>query len=262
MRKYSIIVYIAAMETTNQQNSSNTIISIVFIVTGIFVGLLLTMQFKSSIPTSVFPTDELEAQQNLIESYIADQALLKTKIVNLRSQIDEAQQQSEALIQDNNLETLKSLKKEMGLESIRGKGVEISLSDGAFVNRESSESISQSLIHASDLRDIVNVLRTAKAEGISINDQRVIASTPITSVGNTILVNNFHLLPPFTVSAVGDQELLTQRLNDPTSLPDLQKRSSELKIQFVTELKEGVNIPIYNGNLSTKYLSVYKETEV
>ncbi len=262
MRKYAIIVYIAAMDTRNQQNQSNLVISIVFIVTGVFVGLLLTMQFKSSIPTSVFPTDELEAQQNLIESYIADQALLKTKIVNLRSQIDEAQQQSEALVQDNNLETLKNLKKEMGLEPVRGKGIEISLSDGVFVNRDSSESISQSLIHASDLRDIVNILRTAKAEGISINDQRVIASTPITSVGNTILVNNFHLLPPFTVSAIGDQELLMQRLNDPTSLPDLQKRSGEMKIQFETVLKEGISIPIYNGNLSTKYISVYKETEV
>lgn len=248
-------MYDKGMETMESSNGNTQIISVIFVITGVFVGLLLTMQFKSSIPAAMYPTDELKAQKELIESYVADQGVLKTKITTLRGQIDEAREQSRELTKDNNLETLKTLKKEMGLEQVMGAGVMITLNDGMFVNRDSAEEVSQSLVHASDLRDVVNILRTAKAEAVAINDQRIIASTPITSVGNTILVNNFHLVPPFTVTAIGDREVIMERLNDPSSLPDLRKRAGEMKIQFETSLLEGILIPLYNGNLSTKYLT-------
>ncbi len=254
-------VYIMGMDNSDSTNGRNYLISGMFIATGVLVGMLITMQFKSAIPATMFPVDELKAQKELIDSYVSDQGLLKTKITNLRNQIDEARGQSAELAKDNNLETLNSLKKDMGLELARGPGVLISLNDGMFVNRDSAEAISQSLIHASDLRDIVNILRTARAEAIAINDQRIIASTPITSVGNTILVNNFHLLPPFTVTAIGDSEVLLQRLNDPTSLPDMQKRAGEMKIQFEAVSVDGLMVPLYNGNLSTKFIRLNTSTE-
>jgi uncharacterized protein YlxW (UPF0749 family) len=227
----------------------------VFIITGVFIGLLMTAQFRSSIPSSSYLSDRLQAQKELIKSFIDDQGLLKSKIVTLRDKINEQQQKIKASSQSNNLETLATLKKDMGLETVKGPGVEVVLNDGVFVNRESTDNIDQSLIHASDLRDLVNLLRTAKAEAISINDQRVIASTPITSVGNTILVNNFHLLPPFNVSAVGDSEIILQRLNEAGVLPDLTKRAQELKVQFSFRGKEGLSAPVYNGNLTTDYIA-------
>lgn len=227
----------------------------VFIVTGIFIGLLMTAQFRSSIPSSSYLSDRISAQQELIKSFIDDQGLLKSKIVTLREKIDEQQQKIKASSQTNNLEILATLKKDMGLETVKGAGVEITLNDGAFVNRESAENLDQSLIHASDLRDIVNLLRTAKAEAISINDQRIIASTSITSVGNTILANNFHLLPPFNITAIGDSELILQRLNDQTSLPDLLKRAQELKVQYAYRAKAGMTAPVYNGNLTTDHIT-------
>lgn len=233
-----------------------------FVLTGLFIGALLTLQFRSSIPSATFFSDQLRAQQNLIDSYIEDQAFLKSRIVSLRGEISETQEKAQASIQTVNLETLKELKQQLGLSSLRGPGVEIQVDDGLFVNRDNPDTVSQSLIHASDLRDIVNVLRAAKAQAIAINDQRIISSTPITSVGNTILVNNFHLLPPFTVSAVGDPELIMQRLNDPPSLPDLQKRAQDLNIQLSGEVKEGLLVPEYTGNLSVRFISELQESEL
>lgn len=236
-------------------------VSMVFVLTGLFIGTLLTVQFRSSIPPATFFSDQLRAQQNLIDGYIEDQGFLKSRIVSLRAEISVAQEKAQASIQTANLEMLKKLKAQLGLSSLRGPGVEIQVDDGLFVNRDNPDTVSQSLIHASDLRDIVNVLRAAKAEAIAINDQRIISSTPITSVGNTILVNNFHLLPPFTVSAVGDSELIMQRLNDPSALPDLQQRTQDLNIQFSAEVKEGLLVPEYTGNLSVQYISELQESE-
>lgn len=235
------------------------IIGTVFVLTGAFIGLLLTVQFKSAVPSASYFYDELTAQKELIDSFLADQGLLKTQIVSLRSEIDVTQESAKEAVQTNNLETLKTLKKEVGLDMAKGAGVQITLNDGLFVNREGADTISQSLVNASDLRDLVNLLRSAKVDAIAINDQRVIASSSITSVGNTILVNNYNLLPPFNIIAIGDADLIMQRLNDSSTLPDLKKRVSELKIQFSAEDVAHLVAPVYNGNLSIKLIKEFTD---
>lgn len=227
----------------------------VFVVTGIFIGLLVTAQVKSSVPSTSFIYDQLAVQKELIKDYVDDQARLKSKIVTLRAKIEENQEKIRQSSKDNNLEILKELKSDIGLSSAKGGGVEIKLNDGLFVNRENIAEVDQSLVQASDLRDIVNLLRSAKATAIAINDQRVIASTPISSVGNTIMVNNYHVLPPFNITAIGDRELIIPLLNDENQLPDLQSRIAQFKIQYSAEAKDNLNLPIYNGNLTTKLLT-------
>jgi uncharacterized protein YlxW (UPF0749 family) len=226
----------------------------VFVITGIFIGILVTAQVKSSVPPSSFIYDELAVQKELIKDYTDQQALLKSQIVTLRGKIEENQNNIQQTAEKNNLDTLKALKKDIGLETAKGGGVLIQLDDGVFVKRDSPENSTDSLVAASDLRDVVNLLRTAKADAIAINDQRIIATSPITSVGNTILVNNYNMLPPFNISAIGDPELIMQRLNDPSSLPELNKRVQEYKIQFSAQLKKDLVIPVYNGNFSLKFL--------
>ncbi|MFC1749435.1 DUF881 domain-containing protein [Pseudomonadota bacterium] len=228
---------------------------VTFITTGILIGLLLTLQIRSAIPASTFITDEITVQKELIKSYMDDQSLLKSRIVSLREEIEENQEKTRLITQTNNLETLKELKTDIGLEVAKGPGISITLDDGFFGDRSSEENVSQSLIHASDLRDLINVLRTANAEAIAINDQRIIASTSVTSVGNTILVNNFHLLPPFTISAIGDQDILERRLNDENSMLDLRKRIKDNSIQFSAKRIGHLIAPIYNGNFSLKFIS-------
>lgn len=236
-----------------EKTGFNWKVYVAFVITGIVVGLLVTAQFRSAIPASSYPYDEYKVQQELIKSYSDDQAVLKTKILNLRKQIEEKQKKSGQSAQKNNLEVLAGLKKDIGLESLKGPGAEITLDDGPFAQRTAQGS-EQFLVHAADLRDIINLVFSAQAEGVAINDQRVIASTPISSVGNTILVNNFHVLPPFTITVIGDPELLLQRLNDPLALPDLAKRVKAQKIGFGYKAKEGLAVPVYNGDFRLKYV--------
>jgi uncharacterized protein YlxW (UPF0749 family) len=101
---------------------------------------------------------------------------------------------------------------------------------------------------------LVNLLRTQRVDGISINGQRVIASSSITSVGNTVMVNNSHLAPPFTISAIGDYDSLIIRLKDSGTLTDLQKRVNENGIQFSVKKSLHVVLPIYNGLFRINYL--------
>ncbi len=228
---------------------------LVFVVTGVIIGLLVTTQFRSSIPTSSYLTDELEVQKQLIKSFMDDQALLKSKLVALRQKIDDQQQKLSASTKNTNLEILDGLKKELGLNQEKGPGVEINLNDGAAASKMKGEEVSQFLVNAADLRDVVNLLRTTKPEAIAINGQRVIASSPITSVGNTIMVNNFHLLPPFKITAIGDVDVMSQRLKDKVSLPDINKRVKENRISFSFKELDSLIAPVYNGDFVFKYIA-------
>ncbi len=232
----------------------------VFISTGVFIGLLISVQFYSSVPNSSYISDQLSAQKELVKSFIDDQNLLKSKIIALHKKINEYQEKAKDGIENNNLENLRALKKEIGLEMAKGSGLELFLNDGFWVNRDADTNSEQFLIHASDLRDVVNLLRAAKVEALAINDQRVIASSPITSVGNTILVNNFHMLPPFNVTAIGDPELILQLLQDGAAIPDLQKRVKEGKVQMNMKTKSNAVVPAYNGNLSLQYITQISNT--
>jgi len=76
------MLYKSGMEKQEQQFKKDWKLSAVFVVTGLFIGALLTVQFQSSIPSSTFLSDELRAQKDLIDGYVDDQGLLKSKIVD------------------------------------------------------------------------------------------------------------------------------------------------------------------------------------
>ncbi len=234
-------------------------IQIAFVITGIFVGLLVTAQLKSAIPQSSYPYDAFQAQEELIKSYNDDQALLKSKILTLRKQIDEKQKESGTTVQKNNLDILGELKKEIGLEIAKGDGIEIIIDDSVFAKRDSIQN-PESLVNAADLRDIVNVLFSAQFKAVSINDQRVIASTPINSVGNTILVNNSHVLPPFVILGIGDVDFILQNLNDPKILADMKKRLKAQKIRFSFKQKSNLVLPVYSSGFQLKYVRPINDT--
>ncbi|MBU1992114.1 MAG: DUF881 domain-containing protein [Patescibacteria group bacterium] len=228
---------------------------IAFIVTGVFVGLILVAQLKTIVPAGgSYPVDVLNSQKELIKTFIDEQALLKSQIVTLRNEIDEAQKKNQQFTQQANLEILDGLKEKIGLSIMRGDGVSILLDDSPFARREDVNAVVTSLVHASDLRDVVNLLRASNVKGIAINDQRIIPTTTITSVGGSILVNNFHVAPPFSIVAIGDGDIVIQQFLSQTALKDLKKRKTGDHIQLEISRKKGVMLPIYNGELRTNYL--------
>jgi uncharacterized protein YlxW (UPF0749 family) len=225
----------------------STKIKIISIITGIFVGLLITAQFLNLTPSSSsFPLDQLEAQEDLINSYTNDQALLASRIVSLREKIDKAQEKSKLISQTANLDVLSVLKEKVGLEVKKGVGYEITLNDGGG---------EQGIVYASDLRDLLNLIRTSGAEALAINNQRVINTTSINSVGNTILVGSFNLVPPFTISVIGDADVFNQYYNDSVMIDDLKKRIANNAIEYSMKKLDLISLPIYNGQLRLNHIT-------
>lgn len=232
-----------------------------FMITGLLAGMLLTWQFLSKAPLQLnFPSDEIKAKEDLLKSYLDEQSYLMSKIVSLRKEVENAQGKVESTTQTANFSLLEGFKKDLGLTEVNGPGLEITIDDGHLLTRaEKTEVKDTNLVQASDLRDIVNLLSAAKADAISINEQRIIANSPISSVGTTILVNNSHIAPPFVINAVGDSDMMLQRLLNKTLLPDIYARRAKANIGFEIAKKSGISIGIYNGDLKSNYLNLVKK---
>jgi len=227
------------------------------VVMGLFIGILMAWQFKSEVPTvSNFAVDEVTARDALLKEFLDEQSYFQSRIVSLREDIEEAQEKIESQITYVNLDLLESLKDNIGLSELFGKGMEIILDDGASVEREDKEISDADLVQASDIRDIVNILNASNAKAISVNGQRVISTSPITSVGTTILVNNSHATPPFHITAMGDSDIMLQRLLNEDLLPSIYERVLKDRISMEIVLKDGVRVPVYNGDLKANLLTL------
>lgn len=99
----------------------------------------------------------------------------------------------------------------LGLLNVKGQGIVISVSDNEAYNQNnsfSSVNTSNYLVHDGNLVAIVNELKAAGAEAISINGKRVTAETAITCAGNVIQVNGEKVGSPFVICAIGQKDLL------------------------------------------------------
>jgi uncharacterized protein YlxW (UPF0749 family) len=97
---------------------------------------------------------------------------------------------------------LERLGRMAGTVAMRGPGVEVRLSDS---NREppEGEDTGAYRIHDRDVQLVVNALLAAEAEAVSVNDVRLVATSPIRSAGATIVVSFRPLSPPYVIRAVG-----------------------------------------------------------
>lgn len=142
-----------------------------------------------------------------------------------------------------------------GMKDVAGEGIIVTLddSDMAVSDNISTESM---LIHDTDLRAIVNELSAAGAEAISINGQRIIATTAIRCVGPVIQVNGVKVAAPFTVKAIGNAKYLESALNIKGGIVD----SFEIYgIKINISREKSITIPKYDGKLSFSKASVVEE---
>lgn len=91
-----------------------------------------------------------------------------------------------------------------------------------------------------DLLLLVNELRAAGAEAISINGQRITAQTEIRSAANYILINDAQAGAPFTIKAIGQSGTLSGAL---TLAGGLYDESQQEGLSMTISKSQSVDIP-------------------
>lgn len=140
-----------------------------------------------------------------------------------------------------------------GLSSVKGEGIEIVINDAIKTDSLETADLELARVYDSDIQLLVNALWASGAESVSINKSRLTSTSAIRSAGDAILVNYRPLLPPFVISAIGDNDLRDRLIKHPDYL-DLQFVVKTYGLGFnVSEIKDiemiatGVALPSLQG---------------
>ncbi|MGI4789081.1 MAG: DUF881 domain-containing protein [Janthinobacterium lividum] len=148
---------------------------------------------------------------------------------------------------------LKSAKFLAGLTAVQGPGVEVTLNDSKtpFPGGLPAGMAPPNIIHDTDINQVVNELKAAGAEAVSVNDQRLVAVTPIRCAGPTIFVNNTAQTPPYLIKAIGEPKTLETALNISGGIASQIKQFD--KAMFNVVPAKHISISAYSGVIQPKY---------
>lgn len=134
-----------------------------------------------------------------------------------------------------------------GLTALRGPGAVIEIADSKRVVPE-GENPANFIVLVDDLRDIVTALWASGADAISINRERLVATSSIYGVGASVLVNTAFLSPPFRVEAIGSGGLLDRFQANPAFLGRVAQRIEVFGLEFASQAADQLELAAFVGN--------------
>ena len=112
------------------------------------------------------------------------------------------------------------------------------------------------VIHQQDVQGVVNALWAGGAEAMQIMDQRVVATSAVRCVGNTLILQGRVYSPPYTITAVGDPERLTQALDDSPQVGVFRYYVDTFGLVYETSASTRTTLPGYDGSLDLLHAKV------
>lgn len=191
--------------------SANIAFTVVFICLGIFVAVQTISQRAATERELLEKEETFRSYEAQVEALEAEVAVLSGEISEMSAEYDSKMEQ---LAESDNdffriLEfynaSISKYSFYAGTSEVIGNGIEISIDDG---NPTSGTVSNFLLVHDSTLLNIINALRDAGAQAISVNGERIVSDTEILCMGTGIKVNDRKIFAPFSIKAIGNSEIL------------------------------------------------------
>jgi uncharacterized protein YlxW (UPF0749 family) len=136
-----------------------------------------------------------------------------------------------------------------GMKEVYGQGLIVKMSD----SKKTAQAGTQEelyWLHDGDMLMVLNELKDAGAEAISLNDQRLTSISEVRCVGPVLSVNNVRLGEPFVIKAIGDSKTLESAL---LFRGGVVTELTSYGIEFEIKKAEDLVIPAYKGAINFKY---------
>ncbi|MFE2496674.1 DUF881 domain-containing protein [Streptomyces scopuliridis] len=150
-----------------------------------------------------------------------------------------------------------ALERGAGTKKVTGRALTVTLDDAppnATANPGYPEPQPNDLvIHQQDLQAVVNALWKGGAEGIRVMDQRLISTSAVRCVGNTLILQGRVYSPPYKITAVGDQGKLRKALTDSPAIQNYQLYVKAYGLGWKVDERDKETLPGYTGTVDLHY---------
>ena len=219
----------------------------------VVVGFLLAAQLRGvqlAGAADATNASRLETLQSLYNDVVEERDGLTEQVGQLQSELELYRQQ--AASGDEGSEALKTELEQMeitaGLTDVEGPGVTVVLEDSTQANVTGDEA--DYLIHDNDILSVINELRSAGAEAISLNGERILATSEVRCTGAVVTVNGRRYAAPYVIFAIGDPDTLDSALTMRNGVVDIL---SQWGITVRVTASDQLLIPAYSGTVDYQY---------
>jgi uncharacterized protein YlxW (UPF0749 family) len=223
-------------------------------VVGAAAGLLLATSAVTARGTDLRSSRTLQVSQ-LITRQQRTLAVLTRQENDLRQRISAAT--ALAAVGDRRVRDLRTaadrLAAAAGLTPVTGPAVTVALDDVPRADQQRDLNAGARpddlVIHQQDVQGVVNALWAGGAEAMTIMNERVIATTAVRCVGNTLLLHGRVFSPPFTVTAVGDLARMRRALAADPAVQIFKQYVAVYGLGYSMTTTSRTTLPAYGGPL-------------
>jgi uncharacterized protein YlxW (UPF0749 family) len=142
-------------------------------------------------------------------------------------------------------------RQQAGFTALRGPGLTVELNDAPQLgdgSRPNTASNDDLVVHQGDVQAVVNALWAGGAEAMSIMDVRVLSTSAVRCVGNTLLLHGRVYSPPFKITAIGDPTALRQALAASEGVRWFRDAVDHYQLGYQEKVEANVTVPAYDGS--------------
>jgi uncharacterized protein YlxW (UPF0749 family) len=142
----------------------------------------------------------------------------------------------------------------VGLAPVSGAGLVVSLDDAPRSARDQPQepgvptpTANDLVVHQQDVQAALNGLRAGGAKALTVMGQRVVTTTAVRCVGNTLLVNGRVYSPPFIIAALGDPQLLRSGVDHEPGVQIFRQYVAAYGLRLDVTAETDLKMPAYTG---------------
>ncbi|MEV8532215.1 DUF881 domain-containing protein [Streptomyces sp. NPDC051211] len=228
-------------------------------------GLIFVTSFNTSKGTNIRTDDSLLRLSDLIHARSQNNKELEETTSAVRREVDTLAERDDGSTRAEDAR-LQALRTAAGTEELSGRGLTVTLNDAppdatARIPNVPEPEPNDLVIHQQDLQAVVNALWQGGARGIQVMDQRLISTSAVRCVGNTLILQGRVYSPPYKVTAVGDLGALEKALAASPALQNYQLYVNAYGLGWKVDQHKAVTLPGYSGTVDLHYAKPVSNSE-
>ena len=191
---------------------------------------------------------------------------LQARLAALNEEVDQLSHQ----VDDSTVTDLQRRVDELlapaGFTPVSGPGLVVVLSDAPKSEIDKAEesddvSVDELVVHQQDIQAVVNALWAGGAEAMTVQGQRVISTTGIKCVGNTVVLHGVPYSPPYRIAAIGDPAGLQASLDASDYIDSYLGVVAAHGLGYEVASSVRLQFPAYEGSSTLKYAEADTTTQ-
>jgi uncharacterized protein YlxW (UPF0749 family) len=213
-------------------------------------GLLIVASALDARGTDLRPARHTDLV-SLLQAQSRRNAELTERVTTLRAEVDELSAgQSDQTDLGDRLAERQSM---AGLTAVSGPAVSITLDDAPESVTGTGVDPDLLVVHQQDIQAVVNALWSGGAEAMTIQGQRVVSTTGIKCVGNTVVLHGVPYAPPYVITAIGDQPRLRAALANAEPVQIYRQYVEAYRLVYRERSPAEVTLGPYEGSVDLEY---------